>query len=169
MVFREQLAIRVRNRHRKRFWQEHDRETHRCDGCRCDYATAGFRWEVHHRDGDWLNGHPLNLVGICHRCHIATHRVQHRIADVGEWKDRFEGLSEGLSGSAWRGMCVGRKSAHHPDCAHGSCRREAETTVTHPLYGEHYVCGLHIVAAASGAENIDADGRVAVADGGDSA
>lgn len=166
MAFRQQLARRVRNRHRERFWRSREREAHTCAGCGCGYADAGFRWEVHHRDSDWLNGHPSNLVGICHQCHISIRRAQRRADDTEEWKSELDELCEGLSGTAWRGMTVGRKSALHPDCAHGSCEREADTTVTHPVYGEHYVCGLHVVAAASGAENIGNDGRVVATDGG---
>lgn len=165
MAFRQQLARRVRNRHRKRFWKDRDRGEHTCDGCGCTHAEAGFRWEVHHRDGDWLNGHPLNLAGICHRCHRLVHRTQRTVEDVAGWKSDLAALPEGLSGTAWRGMTAPRKSAHHPDCAHGTCEREADTTVTHPRFGEHYVCRFHIVAAASGAENVGSDGRL-IADGG---
>ena len=154
MSLREVLRTRVRNRHRERFWTDRDREEHTCDGCGCTYAEAGFRWEVHHRDGDWLNGHPMNHVGICHRCHTTIHRTQRVAADVGAWRERFDDLGEGLSESVWRGMTAVRKAAHDPDCAFKSCDRAADTTVEHHRFGERYVCRIHIVAAASGVESV---------------
>lgn len=159
MSFRRELKRRVRNRHRRRYWADHDREDHTCPCCGRGYEAVGFQWEVHHRDGDALNGLDYNLVAVCRRCHKLTHRSQRTVGDVNGWRGEYDTLNEGLSGSPWRGMGK-RKSAPTPDCAHGTCTREAATTITHHRYGERRVCGLHIVAAASGAQ-----GR-AIADGG---
>ena len=52
-------------------------------------------YEVHHIDGDWLNGHYVNLVGICYPCHKMAHTLPQRKQALDSWKAQFEKLGGG--------------------------------------------------------------------------
>lgn len=84
---RERLRMRSRAAARRRFWAEHDRDEYECPGCGSDGP-----FEVHHRDGDWLNNHPLNLIGVCHGCHADEHRRRATMRNLNAWKDSAENL-----------------------------------------------------------------------------
>lgn len=85
---RTRLKNKARKAHRERYWAEHDKETYVCPMCdrRRDY------YEVHHIDGDWLNGHAVNLVALCYPCHKLRHGLPRRVASVNEWKAELETL-----------------------------------------------------------------------------
>jgi hypothetical protein len=56
---------------RKRFWEEHDRETYRCPHCeRPERLTDGF--EVHHKNGNAFDNRLENLVALCRFCHCIS-------------------------------------------------------------------------------------------------
>lgn len=94
LPLRHRLKTRARNRHKRRFWDRHDRRTYQCPSCGCDYDGAGREWEVHHKDGDALNGHIFNLVALCHSCHRRTHSAIATMLEVEEWKEEFRSLGE---------------------------------------------------------------------------
>lgn len=55
---------RARSRHRTRFWNDHDKATYRCPTCgRGEELVRHF--EVHHIDGNPLNGDDENLIALC--------------------------------------------------------------------------------------------------------
>ena len=90
---RQKLKIKTRNRHRRRFFEHVSIETYVCPSCGFDYPDSGTDvWEVHHRDGDALNGHPVNLVALCHRCHKRTHAAVRTKAELDRWKASIEDL-----------------------------------------------------------------------------
>lgn len=91
---RYRLRIRATNRSRRRFWEYHDQRTYECPSCGCGYDEVGSQWEVHHKDRDWLNAHPFNLVALCHSCHRHTHSAVNRMKSLEEWKERFLKLGE---------------------------------------------------------------------------
>ena len=84
---RQRLLIRCRDTARKRFWRQHDRESYCCPICGYD----GEALEVHHRDGDPLNNHLVNLIAICNRCHRAEHRRRATNKGISEWKASLPG------------------------------------------------------------------------------
>lgn len=92
MPLRRRLKIKTRTRHRQRFWSYHDQESYECPSCGRGYETVGQRWDVHHKDGDALNGHIFNLVALCYRCHKHTHAITRIKAQLDDWKDRFLAL-----------------------------------------------------------------------------
>lgn len=94
LPLRRKLKIKTRNRHRERFWERHDRRSYECPSCGCDYDGAGREWEVHHKDGDALNGHIFNLVALCHSCHRHAHSAVATMLDIEEWKQAFLSLGE---------------------------------------------------------------------------
>lgn len=75
------LSIKARETARSVYWDEYDRDEHTCWCCGSDAPL-----EVHHRDGDPLNNHLLNLVAVCHSCHRAIHRLQDTAESLAEWK-----------------------------------------------------------------------------------
>jgi len=87
---RARLKIKTRQTARSQFWDAHDRESYTCPGC-----ESGGPFEVHHRDGDPFNNHPLNLIAICHRCHVAEHRRRSTVTRVQGWKDEYSDLFDG--------------------------------------------------------------------------
>ncbi|MCD2204434.1 HNH endonuclease signature motif containing protein [Halobacterium sp. KA-6] len=91
---RRRLELRVRDRHRERFWTEYDRESYTCPSCGYEARGVDGEFHVHHIDGDWLNGHPLNLIGLCARCHKRVHGIVAREAALQEWKARVEDLGK---------------------------------------------------------------------------
>lgn len=44
------------------------------DGRRCVECLKTTALEVHHRDGDWRNNDPSNLIVLCNDCHDQAHR-----------------------------------------------------------------------------------------------
>jgi 5-methylcytosine-specific restriction endonuclease McrA len=92
LSFRRRLKIRTRSRHRSRFWDHHDKQSYECPGCGRGFEDVGKRWDVHHRDGDALNGHLMNLIALCYRCHKQRHSLT-RIRDrLDEWKEKMRSL-----------------------------------------------------------------------------
>jgi 5-methylcytosine-specific restriction endonuclease McrA len=47
------------------------RDHYRCAICRAPGPQRGgtAELEVHHRDGNWRNNEPWNLITLCHNCH----------------------------------------------------------------------------------------------------
>ena len=85
----QRIKIRLRTTARNIYWGEHDRESHRCQNCGAD-----GRLEVHHRDGDPFNNHPMNLIALCYRCHKRVHRMQRHAEQMNDWKKRIETLGD---------------------------------------------------------------------------
>lgn len=85
---REQLLRRVRNSARRKYWSVYDRDEHVCQCCGADVPL-----EIHHRDGDALNNHLINLIAVCHRCHRAAHQSERTVQKLTDWKKQ---ISEGL-------------------------------------------------------------------------
>ena len=81
---RERMLKKARDTGRMVFWSAFDREDYACPICGSDGP-----FEVHHRDGDALNNHLVNLIGICHLCHSAEHRRRKRLETLDNWKDGF--------------------------------------------------------------------------------
>lgn len=84
---------KARQQHRKRYWRKHDKETYRCPGCGAGIESVR-RFEVHHRDGDPLNGEFENLIALCWECHLDQHGAEPTLSslDVDEWKREFAAL-----------------------------------------------------------------------------
>lgn len=90
---RQKLKIKTRNRHRRRFFDRVPIREYVCPSCGSGYADSGTDiWEVHHRDGDALNGHMVNLVALCHRCHKHAHSSVRTKAELDRWKSSIEDL-----------------------------------------------------------------------------
>lgn len=85
---RTRLKIEARRAARNRFWGQYDREGYECPDC----GQSGVRFEVHHIDGDYLNNHMMNLIGLCHRCHKARHRRKRIERELTEWKSTVNEL-----------------------------------------------------------------------------
>lgn len=85
---RLELRRKVQDDARRRFWAEYDRDSYECPACERDDVP----FEVHHRDGDWLNGHPINLRGTCHQCHAGEHRRREAVERVEAMKAEFAEL-----------------------------------------------------------------------------
>jgi len=84
---REQLLIEARRTARELFWSQYDRETYTYPVCSSDGP-----FHVHHRDGDPLNNHFINLLAVCERCHRREHKRRARVEKVATWKERVEEL-----------------------------------------------------------------------------
>lgn len=79
-----------RDRHRSRYWKEHDRATYECP--RCERGPESVEWfEVHHKDHDPTNGDLSNLVALCRKCHYEEHG-RTPPESLSEWKERVEDL-----------------------------------------------------------------------------
>ena len=75
------LSLLARERARDRYWRRYDKDTHACCGC----GDTDVPLDVHHRDRDYLNNNPINLMALCHRCHKHTHgmeRVSERLSKM---------------------------------------------------------------------------------------
>jgi len=67
---------------RKRFWEEHDRETYRCPDCdRGDVFVEGD-FEVHHINGEPYDNRKENLIGLCPTCHCLREDKKPPIDDL---------------------------------------------------------------------------------------
>ena len=76
-----------RYEHRKKFWEEHDKETYECPECGST-KDDDVRFQVHHIDGHPKNGQLENLVALCRKCHWDEHGMQpgkHR----GHWSEEY--------------------------------------------------------------------------------
>ena len=87
---RQKLRLRACASARKRFWSMHNRDEYTCPVCGIDAKDRHF--EVHHRDGDWLNNHAYNLVGLCYNCHWRVHRLENIHDRLSEWKSSLSEL-----------------------------------------------------------------------------
>lgn len=96
--FRRQLKLRARRRHYRRYWNTVDRSSYSCPSCGQSASGIGDGFEVHHRDGDPLNGHMTNLVALCHHCHVSAHRIENVQRALTEWKQDVPG-ARGVSAS----------------------------------------------------------------------
>ena len=54
---------------RKRFWNEHNKQTYRCPGCGRTNDEVEGSIEVHHQNGSPYDNRVQNLVGLCGVCH----------------------------------------------------------------------------------------------------
>ena len=81
---RERLLIKTRETARERYWDVYDRDTYECPVC----SASDVPFHVHHIDGDALNNHFVNLIGICARCHRQEHKRRRTHRDLDEWRDR---------------------------------------------------------------------------------
>lgn len=89
--FRFQLRINCQQDHRRRYWIARDRSEYVCPMCN---RPERREFDVHHIDGDWLNGRLVNLVALCDQCHKRVHRVRDIVDRVGSWKQNFRELGE---------------------------------------------------------------------------
>ena len=83
------LAIKARKTARELYWSEFDRDSHSCGYCGKDDVPL----HVHHRDGDCLNNHPMNLTAVCKNCHKQLHKMKATARRVSEWKESIEEIS----------------------------------------------------------------------------
>ena len=83
------LSIKARETAREIYWSEFDKTTHACGYCGRDHVPL----DVHHRDGDWLNNHPMNLTALCKNCHKMLHRMRTTAESLGDWKAQIAELS----------------------------------------------------------------------------
>lgn len=81
------LKNALRKSARDRYWDEFDIEEYECPSC----GISGVPFEVHHRDRDAFNNHPLNLIGLCVQCHRRAHRLERIRNELSEWKERING------------------------------------------------------------------------------
>lgn len=87
------LYKRAHGRHSDRFWESRNREEYHCPKCGRGVDDID-RFEVHHIDRNPLNGHPLNLVALCRRCHYIIHgRTPPQSLE--QWKSGFLSIGEG--------------------------------------------------------------------------
>jgi 5-methylcytosine-specific restriction endonuclease McrA len=93
--FSRRLRLKARQRHREKFWEFHDKATYECPSCGEAHGDQKRVWEVHHKDGDALNGHIFNLVALCHTCHRQYHSSIATMEKVNEWKEGFLALGDG--------------------------------------------------------------------------
>lgn len=87
-------AIRARNVHRRWYWNQHDYETYECSDCGRGLEAVD-RFEVPHIDGNYRNGDPENLVGLCHRCHRARHREEEIENHIEDWRAGWGAVLDG--------------------------------------------------------------------------
>lgn len=84
------LKRRLRETSRELYWSENDRDEAECIVCGRDEPL-----EVHHRDGNTLNLHMVNLIAVCRYCHKREHRRRRHQDRIESWKQDFEALSSG--------------------------------------------------------------------------
>jgi len=82
---RQDLGEELRHTGRELYWAENDREEAACAACGADEPL-----EVHHRDGDPFNNHLINLVAVCHNCHVLGHKRKHTSERLQAWKSTLE-------------------------------------------------------------------------------
>ncbi len=87
----------VRHLHREWYWSQHDRESYECPDCG---LVDGSAMEVHHIDGDYHNGHPDNLIGLCGQCHTHRHRTEDTKERIKEWKSDFRSALSSMDAPA---------------------------------------------------------------------
>lgn len=80
-------AKRTRTRHKNQYWSEREREEYECPHCGRGFEEVE-RFEVHHRDGNPLNGDSDNLVALCRECHYREHDREPP-ESLEQWKQRI--------------------------------------------------------------------------------
>lgn len=80
----------ARKAHRAWYWGVHGMERYVCPDCDRMLPEA-VEFDVHHKDENPLNGHPLNLIALCRRCHRWRHGNGATISGLSleEWKMEF--------------------------------------------------------------------------------
>lgn len=86
---RRRLFIEARKTARELYWSAHDESEAVCAACGRDRPL-----DVHHRDGDPLNNHPINLIGVCKPCHHREHRMRNWHEELEAWKEGFLALGD---------------------------------------------------------------------------
>jgi len=85
----------ARQKHREFYWVCMDKESYQCPDCgrECDDVN---RFEVHHIDGNPLNGLPENLIALCKRCHLWRHGDEQNLSayTLNEWKSAFLSIGD---------------------------------------------------------------------------
>ena len=90
---RNRRRISARGRHTNRYWKRHDKGTYQCPDCDRGVESV-WRFEVHHIDGNPLNGDPDNHVALCFECHCQRHGKEVKRETLEEWKTRADELGE---------------------------------------------------------------------------
>jgi len=84
---RFRLFVKARASARGWYWDEYDRSDYECPTCGVHASETAMH--VHHRDGDPLNNHPLNLIAVCAWCHRLEHRTRRTTRRLEQWKDKY--------------------------------------------------------------------------------
>lgn len=82
---RQRLAEELRHTARRLYWSVYDRGETVCATCGADEPL-----EVHHRDSDPFNNHLINLVAVCHTCHVHGHKRKRTSERLETWKSALE-------------------------------------------------------------------------------
>lgn len=86
------LRLRTQKQHTQRYWEDIDREAYVCPMCDDPEKRA---FEVHHINHDWLDGRLLNLVALCHDCHVRVHSLDSIRQSLDDLENEFEALVRG--------------------------------------------------------------------------
>jgi len=82
---KKRLELKLRDTARETFWSEFDKDSYECPVC----GRSDVPMDVHHRDGDPFNNHPINLIGVCDPCHRAEHKRRSKVESLNAWKEDF--------------------------------------------------------------------------------
>jgi len=76
---------------RESFWSRYDKDSYECPIC----GVADARFDVHHRNGDWLDQRSLNLYAVCATCHRREHSRRAREERLTRMREEFEAIADG--------------------------------------------------------------------------
>jgi len=93
LTVRRRLRIKARRTARELYWSEFQKDSAECVSC-----GTSDNLEVHHRDGDVLNNHIINLIAVCNRCHYAEHHRRSTRTRLDDWKRQGRALGNGGDG-----------------------------------------------------------------------
>lgn len=86
----DRFKDRSRTLARDAFWDTHDITAYMCPDCGRGYETV-TEFHVHHRDGNALNNHPDNLIGLCVVCHRLREDKKPSLAALRNFRDTLTG------------------------------------------------------------------------------
>jgi hypothetical protein len=85
---RQREEKKARGRHRKQYWSDTDKTSYRCPVCGRGNDLV-HQFEIHHIDGDPLNGDDENLIALCWWCHLQANGKAQQTLPFDEWCSGF--------------------------------------------------------------------------------
>lgn len=117
---------------RKRFWNEHNKQTYRCPDCGRTNDEVEGSIEVHHQNGSPYDNRVQNLIGLCGVCHALRedrHPSKDRVRRLVDEVKTEDGMDS--KGQARQAKSYSMKTAMEISA-------EVSETMSNPLFEHNY-------------------------------